>query len=492
MDFLDPKKKRAHNIRLYVGYVLMTIALGIGSFILLMQAYGYDVNRKTGGIIQNGMVFVDAHPEQARVFVNGQQETETSARLMLPEGKYTIKMTRDGYRSWERTFALLGSKIERLDYAFLFPDKLEPEDVQLYAKTPVFSAQSPDRRWLLTLQPGNLNSFDVVDLGDENNATKTINLPTALLTTAKGNQSYELVEWSTDNRHVLLRHIYQGGDEFVVIDHEEPELSYNVNKTFNFAPAKVALRDKKFDKLHLLEKPGGSLYFGDVAAKTRTVVATSVRAFKSYGDDVLLYVSDDPTNPQRVNAQVLRGKTTYPVRSLPVGKGYLVDISKYKGHWYLAVATEAEKQAYIYKDVFDKPNDDQASLPGPVAALRLNAAPQHVSFSANTRFIGLQSGSEFAVYDAEHDRQYRYDTKLKLTAGYEALWMDGHRYMVVSEGKLHVFDYDGVNHQELVGSQYGRVFFDRDYDNLYSVGASALVKDRSALVKTPMRIATDR
>ncbi len=66
MDFLDPRKKRAYKIRLYIGYFLMAVALSIGTLILLFEAYGYDVNHKTGEVIQNGLVFVDSRPECRR------------------------------------------------------------------------------------------------------------------------------------------------------------------------------------------------------------------------------------------------------------------------------------------------------------------------------------------------------------------------------------------------------------------------------------------
>src|SRR5687768_8210108 len=136
MDFLDPKKKRAHRIRLYIGYSLMAIVLLISTLILVFEANGYDVDRKTGDVIQNGLVFVDAHPAQAKVILNGVEKGQTDMRLVLPTGQYDLELQRNGYRSWKRRFNLEGSTIERLVYPFLFPTKLEPADIQLYASQP--------------------------------------------------------------------------------------------------------------------------------------------------------------------------------------------------------------------------------------------------------------------------------------------------------------------------------------------------------------------
>ncbi len=72
MDFLDPKKKRANTIRLYLGYLLVGIAIAIGSYIIYYQSYGYGYNTKTREVIQNGLVFVSARPEAADIYLNGQ------------------------------------------------------------------------------------------------------------------------------------------------------------------------------------------------------------------------------------------------------------------------------------------------------------------------------------------------------------------------------------------------------------------------------------
>src|SRR3990167_6869978 len=68
MDFLDPRKRRAHHIRLMIGYGLMAVAIVLTATILVYWAYGYGFNTKTGGVVENGLLFVDSahHPGGAR------------------------------------------------------------------------------------------------------------------------------------------------------------------------------------------------------------------------------------------------------------------------------------------------------------------------------------------------------------------------------------------------------------------------------------------
>src|SRR3989337_4262950 len=102
MDYLDPKKKRSHRRRLYLGYVLTAIAIGLSTLILVYLGSGYYIDGENG-LIQNGLIYLDASPEAANISLNGKlQRSRTDARLVVPGGKYDIELTRDGYRPWRR------------------------------------------------------------------------------------------------------------------------------------------------------------------------------------------------------------------------------------------------------------------------------------------------------------------------------------------------------------------------------------------------------
>ncbi len=491
MDFLDPKKKRAHKIRLFIGYALMAIALIIGSTILFFEAKGFDISRKTGEVIQNGLVFVDAHPEQAEVFVNGKLEGKTDLRLTIPAGEYNFELKRSGYRTWQRKFKLLGSQLLRLNYAFLFPEKLETTDVHKYTKTPSFATQSPDRKWLVVQQPDKFTTFDVFDLSNQKTPpVRSFTLPSNLTNLTAGSSKLELVEWSTDNKHILIKHSFKGGNEFLMINHDKPTDSINLNQYLKVPIYKIALRNKKFDKLHVLDKSGGTLQFVDTKTKQISTVAKQVFSFKSYGDDTLFLVTGNEASKGRVAAVVLHGKEQIRLRELPASGKYPIDITRFDNRWYLAVGSTAEKRAYIYDDIIEAHEKDSLRLPAPVAIFKLKQL-ETISVSANTRFICAQGNGEFAIYDAEFGDQYEYDTGLKFTPGQKAEWMDGHRLTTTIDGKLTVWDYDGINKQTLVSSQSFLPFFDRDYDFLYSIAPSTSAKGQSVLTKTPMRTPED-
>lgn len=496
MDFLDPKKKRAHRVRLFIGYGLMAIAIGIATTILVFEASGFDFDRKTGTVIQNGLVFIDAHPEPARITLNGEDKGQTDARLVIPDGNYTVQLKRDGYREWKRTFRLEGSSIERLVYAFLFPEKLDQEDVQLYSATPAFSTQSPDRKWVLVQRVGVINTFDLFDLSKETVNAAELTVPQALFSKfGVGNHTLELAEWSNDNRHVLLRHNFDGGFEYVMLDREQPAQSVNVNKTFNLNPSLITLRDKKFDQLYMLLGPNGLLQIGDLRTRLVTPVLNNVISYKTYSTEEVLFVTAEGAKTGKVLVKIRAADKVYTLRELPAGDtNYLLDIAKFDGSWFMLAGASAERRAYVYREPFEVLNQNEGNrTPVPETVLKADAAGVAVSFSANSRFMSLQSASEFSVYDAEMDRLHRFNTRLPVAANQKARWMDGHRLTFVSEGRLRVIEFDGNNIQELVGISGNHLpFFDRDYDRLFTISPSTVVPSRTALTLSHMRIKSDR
>ena len=91
MDFLDPREKKLRNIRLMIGYVLMTVLIFTATLVLVFQAYGFGVDRKTGEVIQNGLVYIDSAPDKADIYIDGvKQQDRSNARLALKAGALSM------------------------------------------------------------------------------------------------------------------------------------------------------------------------------------------------------------------------------------------------------------------------------------------------------------------------------------------------------------------------------------------------------------------
>lgn len=495
MDFLDPKKKRNRKIRLAIGHALTAVVVIIATYILVFQAYGYKVDPKTGEIIQNGLVYVDSAPDGAKIRVNGEElKSNTNTRQSLPEGRYHIEISKSGYHSWSRDFNLDGAQVLRYTYPMLVAQNLTPAELGTFDSV-AFSTQSPDRRWILLGHKNNLNTMTLYDLERRSNdlpAATTLTLPVGLLSAAPGDHALKLTEWSTDNRHVLLQHNWPAGQEFVVVDREQPARSYNVNKVFNRVPAKVTLFDKGFEKLFLYNGETKVLSIGDVNARTVQDYAARVISYKPHGDDTVMMSVASETDPNLASVVIRQKDKTYKIREIPANDNIPLDIARFDGSWYAAIGVQSEQKSYIYKNPMDL--SSRGDITSVRAVVLKTAGPiEQISFSNNARFIMASSGSNFSVYDAELERRFTYITAQPLdTAALRPYWMDGHRIISSSGGKVVIFDYDGINVRTLVAADPAMpAMFDRDFTELYTLGGSGTA-GKIGLFLTELRLPGDR
>jgi len=449
MDFLDPQKQRRHDRLLLIGYVFIGIAILLVATLLLYEAYGFGIT-KNGTIIQKGFVFVSSLPSGSNIHLDNNQPTtaKTNTRLSVPSGQYTLQITRNGYQPWQTTLFVLGGSVQHYDYPFLIPLKLTSTPVKNYDSAPTMTTQSPDKRWFLVELAGDPPVFEIHDLKNSKLAPTTVSLP-ANKVSVGATQSWQAVEWSADNQHVLLQHTYDDKTEFIVVDSTDVSKSVNLNKTLGVNPTKITLLNKKYDQYYLYTAANQTISTATLNNPQPTAVLDHVLAYHSYGNDLLLYASSQAVTSGKVAINLWQNGKTSLLREVSPSPTYLLDFTKYSGSWFMALGSVSEGRVYIYKD----PQAQLQSKTGqavPIFVLK-TPNPQYLSFSDNARFIVDENGSQFAVYDNENLQGFTYDTKRVLDAPQQhASWMDGHHLTYVSGGKLLMLDFDGANAQDLV------------------------------------------
>lgn len=487
MDFLDPRKRKAHIRRLYLGYILVAIAIGLGATVLLFASYGYGVDRR-GNVFQNGLVFLASTPDAAQVKITNQQKTYnetvvTSDRLELKADNYDFQFLKQGYKPWQHSFDIRGGTIERLVYPFLVPETLETDVDEQYTANPGLVSQTPDRRSILVQQPNSLTNFQVFDGSDTAKAPTSFSIPASLLPQAAPAKPYELIEWSTDNRHILVRYDADGGPVFLVVDRQDPAQSLNINTEFGVQPTKVSLRDKDPERFYII-LPDKRLMAAETGDDTLQELAAGVLDFKSHGNDDVLFVTTAGAKADKALAKIRSDQRTYEIRELPLTDRYVLDLAQYRNKWYMVVGANSAKEAYIYRDPVLALQNANNSTPT-IRTIRLDN-PQQARFSATTRFVAVQNGSNFVVYDAEKDQQYKFTVNPNFQAPETVRWMDGHRLMGVTDGKVLIIDFDGTNQQTLspivVGTQ---PMFD---DNFEQLNTLAPAESGQTLTNTLLRV----
>jgi len=487
MDFLDPKKRARHTIIILTGYVLIGVAILIATIILLYQAYGFGLNRN-GSVIQNGLLFFSSQPRPADIYINGKlSKSKTNTRLVLPSGLYNIKLDKVGYRPWQRTIDLAGGRVAHYDYPLLFPKNLITTRLRSYSAAPGLATQSLDRRWVVVAQAGSMINFDVYDLKNPAKEPTVISLPSNLLTKAAADESWQVSEWADDNQHVVLKHLYDGKIEYILVNRTVPAESLNLNQTLSTTPTKLTLNDKKYDQYYLYNADA-TLQTASLKTPTAVTVLKQVLAYQTYGNDSVLYATDEGAATGRVTVKFIENGQTYMVRSLPAGTTYLINLTKYSGTFYFAIGAASENKVYVYKDPIAQINARVVRVPIPTQVLRVDN-PNYLGFSSNAQFIVTENGQQFGVYDIENKHGYNFKTTQPLDAPQtHASWMDGNRLNYVSDGKLLVFDYDYMNQQTLLAAAPSSLpFFAPDYQHLYAL-APGPVAGQFSLTDTALLI----
>jgi len=479
MDYLDPRKRRSHNIRLVIGYCLVAIVIGLGTYIIRAAAEGYGFNVKTGKVIQNALLFADSKPNGAEIYLNGKDKNATtSARLILPAGTYTLKLSKEGYHDWSRQFVLNEQSVARYVYPFLFPTKPLTISLKDYPVHPGLTTESPDRHWLLVesndagAQTPTFDEYDTSTLDDNTPAVQQLSFPAGLLTNFSPDSKLKEVEWSTDNNNVLLEHDWPSGTEFVVFNRDHPDQSFNVDKTFGFHPSQANLFDKKADQLYLFNQAAGTLQLGSTKNnQLGPVLIKHVLAYKPYSKTLITYVTDSGEPAGTVAAKIWSSGGTYKLNEFPAGNKYLIDSAQFQGNFYYAAGSDTSDRINIYKNPLDDIKNPAFGKALPMIALAITGG-QKIGFSDNTRFIGVENGQRFAVYDFETKDIYQYSISENLADNMS--WMDGHRYIGDSDGKVFVMDYDGTNKQIITDtSEPGGALFSRNYNHMLVVAPAA-------------------
>ena len=351
------------------------------------------------------------------------------------------------------------------------------------------TSTSPNRQ-ILIVQPNSkeatIEVYDTNSPESSEKAPEILELPNSLLTL--GNNALQIVEWSANNRQVLVKNQLGKRSEFIVLDIQDISRSFNVNQRFDVRPVEVSLFDQRASSFYM-RLPDDSLVRANTQPRNLEIVADEVLAFKSYGNEQVLYAAaTNRSSTDKVSVFVHRGDQSYKIRELPVAKKYLLDIARYENHWNVVMGSSNDDHVYMYQDPVETLTSGDANRVMIVRSMRINQ-PQHVSFSENAQFIAAQSAGNFVVYDNFQSRQFVYKIDSPFDDNKFATWMDGYRLTNISGGTVVVFDFDGTNYQTLSPALPGsRVLFNGNYQQMFTLGTNADKKAPFALTQTKLRV----
>lgn len=485
MDYLDKSKQVRQSVLLWLGYILIAVAIVIATLVLVYQAYGFNVG-KDGSVVQNGLVFFSSHPNPANIYLNNKLRSEkTNSRLIIPSGVYKVKITRNGYKDWDRNIVVNGGTVEHFDYPFLFPKILTSKVVSTLQSTPSFAAQSLDRRWLITPDSSSPDTFNLFDLKDPAKINDTaLALPSGVVSSDSSGESWQFITWADDNVHLLLNHIFGGKNEYILLNKNDPAQSVNLTSNLGLPSGTLLFNNKKFNSYEFLDSQG-NLKLYSLNNQAYQLIDQHVLTYKSYGRSTFLIANSPDPKTNKVPIKLINSSVTYPITHLPLSSKYLIDLTTYSSTLYVAVGSSNLNKVAIYEDPIGQITTNPKTEPVPIWALHVNGA-NFLSFSKNAQFILAENGQSFAVYDIENDLGYLYNLSSALDPPQTNIsWMDGDRITYVAGTKLAISDYDNRNNVILSSASANYLpFFSSNFKYVYTLSNNN--QNQVNLIQTPL------
>jgi hypothetical protein len=487
MDYLDPKKKREHKIRLLVGYSLFAVAIGFATLLLVYMANGYDVDRTTGQVIQNGLIYVNTRPGGADVYLNDQkQRGTTDARLVVPAGSYKIDMKRAGYRDWSRSILLEGGSLRRLTYPRLIPEVLTTDAVTDLRSTPISSSQSIDKRWVVMTYADKPLAIDVFDTTLGTTTLKAVQIPEKLVANPTNGQ-IKVLEWADDNKSFIATYTVGASVQYLLVNHDNPAESRNLSTLFIDPEFQIQFQDRKQDKFFVYKPSTQSLFTASLTGGVAvSPYVTNVLAYKTFGNDWVLYITSSGKEGL-VDARFKRGDKDIILKQIKTSDRYLLQLAKLGTAPIMAVSSTIENKAIVFNDP-EKYLNDNPNISTPIATTVLRVEnPIDLRISADSSVILAYGAGGFASHEFDDDRSYNFKSSVEIDPGQELRWLDGQHFMFSSDGMQTMMDFDGSNMNALVSSvQALGSLYSEDLNSMYTFSASVAATD--SVAATPARL----
>lgn len=460
IDFESEQIKNYLNFAKYGAITLLVLAVTVA---LVFAAGGYDVDRETGQIIQNGLVLTSSQPASADVYIDGvNQDDPTSSRFSLPAGQYNFEFKRDGYHDWIKKVTIEGSDVVWLQYPRLIPKEIKTVSAQAYKDVSMVS-QTPDRKYLLIHEKPDDTKLTLFSTENIDSTPEDVAIPASVLNVEPNVAStFEVIDWAQDSRTVVLEHTNASTKELVLLDVTQPQEALNLSTLYELPLGELRFIDSSKDQLY--STVNSSLRLVDVAAGTISAALVN---------DVFQYDSKDGVvavlhgKKDAVGISIIDGDEVFKFTDLEgSATEYIIEISVFDGERYLAVADNLQDRVFIYQNILSTAKDSKgAEL---LSSLR-STDTKYLSFSHNSQFVMAQNGQNMRLYDFDLEKKDAFTAQQEVAAETEALWVDGfHLNLIDKASKTHFMDYDGLNPHVLatVDASLG-VFYRPDMEGLY-------------------------
>ncbi len=448
-------KHRITNIAKVSGYGLLAIAIVVFTVLLVTIGKGYFFDFKTRQLAGGGLILLDSKPNGASVSLNGKSlNKSTPVRLPLRDGSYDLKLTKDGFRSWQKKLIVNTSEVTAAQYPLLLPNTIATEALAPL-DSPTQFKQSPDQKLLIVATGGVSPRIQLLPTGKSQLQPIYIFSPEQIATQT----TVDSLVWSSDNEHILIGLKTPQQISYIVISALNPSESFELTKQFGLPLANLQFNPRNWREIYWNSPEG--LRKLDLTNKTvSAVLAPAVTSFL-VTEDTVLYTQTNAVG----GASLLRldrdNQSHQLFNKLPAAS-YQREYINFNSKQFVVIFNKTTQRVSLYPSIssadqslqqFDLPTGDISEAP-------------------DDRYLVMRNGNNFATYDFELSRMYRFSLPVQNPG--ELVWLNAYHLLGNSGGSLIMFEFDGGNLETITDGLAGFApYGSKGLDLVYSIGRSA-------------------
>jgi len=309
----------------FISIVTLCAILGVAAAVIAYgRGYRLDLNKTS--IKPTGLISATSDPAGAQVLVDGTLKTATNNSFGIDPGFYTIRISKEGYISWEKKIRVQGEVVSAAS-AFLFPTNpslsplttlgianpsLSPDGTKVAYTIPAARLDATSAKksglWYYELSEGPLGrNRDPIQLDQ----TAGFDFDTSRIT------------WSPDATHLLVDNA--AGSRLYALNKPGVFTDVTATRQTLLADWNAAQADTEKQKLAAF-KP---------AIITMATSSAKIISFSPDETKILYEATASATIPQIINPPLIGTNSTAEDRTIQPGKFYVYDSKEDKNYFLL-------------------------------------------------------------------------------------------------------------------------------------------------------------
>lgn len=287
-----------NRIRPFLFWMFVFLFFSITSAVLF-YTFGYRFNFERGIFVYTGSISIKSTPETVEISVDGESVPQKKLGILnqsihiggLTPGEHIIEVTAPGYTSWSKKTTIQSGLSTEFWNVFLVKTEGLPEIVKQTENTHrIF--QSRDK-WILAIAKERDRLFIVDIINTEKQTSETL---FSLANASFSNENEENIEWSPDNKKLLIPIKRDNAQEYIVADIATKQVFSLTERMRKFTGKEIMMpRWDPSNKDALLTIAGNTLYRLKASSPEENpiVLRENVKSYNFSGEDIYYLGSDN-------------------------------------------------------------------------------------------------------------------------------------------------------------------------------------------------------